>query len=168
MEQNGRSAQRAVRVVTMDLVVATLIFALGALVVFESVRLGASWGSDGPGAGYFPFYIGMLICICSFAVFIQSLLKRKDDRAVFVTGEQFKLVLVDLIPTTAYAVGVWLIGMYVSSALFIVLFMRIAGHYTWLRSTAVGVGVSVAAFVMFEIWFKIPLPKGPVEALIGF
>ena len=64
--------------------------------------------------------------------------------------------------------GVWLIGMYVSSALFIVLFMRIAGHYTWLRSTAVGAGVSVAAFVMFEIWFKIPLPKGPVEALIGF
>lgn len=168
MEQNGRSAQRAVRIVTMDLVVAALIFALGALVVYESVRLGAGWGSDGPGAGYFPFYIGALICICSFAVFVQSLLKGKADRAVFVTGEQFKLVLVVLIPTTAYAVGVWLIGMYVSSALFIVLFMKIAGHYTWLRSTAVGAGVSVSAFVMFEIWFKIPLPKGPVEALIGF
>ena len=26
----------------------------------------------------------------------------------------------------------------------------------------------VAAFVMFEIWFKIPLPKGPVERLLGF
>jgi hypothetical protein len=168
MEQNGKLAQRAVRVVTMDLVVAALIFALGALVVFESVRLGAGWGNDGPGAGYFPFYIGLLICICSFAVFVQSLLKGKADRAVFVNEEQFKLVLVVLIPTTAYAIGVWLIGMYVPSALFIVLFMRIAGHYTWLHSTAVGAGVSVAAFVMFEIWFKIPLPKGPVEALIGF
>lgn len=168
MEQNGKFAQRVVRVVTIDLVVAALIFALGALVVFESVRLGAGWGTDGPGAGYFPFYIGTLICVCSFAVFVQSLLKAKSDHAVFVTGEQFKLVLVVLVPTAAYAFGVWLIGMYVSSALFVVLFMRVAGHYTWLRSAAVGGGISVAAFVMFEIWFKIPLPKGPVEALIGF
>lgn len=168
MEQNGKPAQRVMRIVTMDLVVAALIFALGALVVFESVRLGASWGTDGPGAGYFPFYIGALICICSFAVFVQSLLKGKTDQAVFVTRERFKLVLVVLVPTAVYAFGVWLIGMYVSSALFIVLFMRVAGRYTWLRSTAVGAGVSVAAFVMFEIWFKIPLPKGPIEALIGY
>lgn len=168
MEQNGNSAQRTVRVVTVDMVVAALIFALGALVVYESRRLGASWASDGPEAGYFPFYIGAILCVCSLAIFAQSLLKLKSDRQVFVTGEQFKLVLVVLVPTTAYAVGVWLVGIYVSSALFIVLFMRFAGHYTWLRSVAVCAIVSLTSFVMFEIWFKIPLPKGPVEALIGF
>jgi putative tricarboxylic transport membrane protein len=168
MEQNGNSAQRAVRIVTMDLVVAVLIFAVGALVVYESRRLGASWGSDGPEAGYFPFYIGAILCVCSLVVFVQSLLKFKSDRQVFVTHEQFKLVLVVLVPTTAYAVGVWWIGIYVSSALFIVLFMRFAGHYTWLRSAAVCALVSVTSFVMFEIWFKIPLPKGPIEALIGY
>ena len=168
MPTKRSSAQRAVRVVTMDMVVAVIIFALGALVVFESVRLGASWGSDGPEAGYFPFYVGTLICICSLAVFVQSLLKRKSDQAVFVTEEQFRLVLVVLIPTTLYAIAVWKIGIYVSSALFILLFMRFAGHYSWLRSAAACALVSVSAFVMFEIWFKIPLPKGPVEALIGY
>jgi putative tricarboxylic transport membrane protein len=168
MEHNGSPAQRAVRIVTMDLVVAVLIFALGALVVYESWRLGASWASDGPEAGYFPFYIGAILCVCSLAVFLQSLLKLKSDRQVFVTGEQFKLVLVVLVPTTAYAIGVWLIGIYVASALFIVLFMRLAGHYTWLRSLGVCAMVSVTAFVMFEVWFKIPLPKGPIEALIGY
>lgn len=168
MEKNSDSAQRAVRIVTMDLVVAALIFALGALVVYESRRLGSSWGDDGPQAGYFPFYIGALICICSAAVFVQSLLKVRTDRKVFVTNEQFKLVLVVLVPTTAYVIGVWLIGIYVSSALFIVLFMRLAGKYSWMRGIAVGVGVSVSAFVMFEIWFKIPLPKGPIENLLGY
>ncbi len=168
MAQNGNSAQRAVRIVTMDLVVAVLIFAIGALVVYESWRLGASWASDGPEAGYFPFYIGAILCVCSLAVFLQSLIKFRSDRQVFVTHEQFKLVMVVLVPTTAYAIGVWLIGIYVSSALFIVLFMRLAGHYTWLRSAAVGAGVSLTSFVMFEIWFKIPLPKGPIEALIGY
>lgn len=168
MENRNNPAHRSVRVVTMDLVVAALIFALGALVVYESNRLGSSWVSDGPQAGYFPFYIGALICICSAAVFVQSLLKVKTDRKVFVTVEQFKLVMVILVPATAYVIGVWLIGIYVSSALFIALFMRLAGKYSWMRSIVVGVGVSVSAFVMFEIWFKIPLPKGPVENLLGY
>ena len=168
MERNGNPAQRSVRIVTMDLVVAVLIFALGALVVYESWRLGARWGSDGPEAGYFPFYIGLLISICGLAVFVQSVRKLRSDHAVFVTEEQFKLVLVVLVPTILYAIGVWLIGIYVSSALFMLLFMKFAGRYTWLRSAVVGVAVSLSAFVMFEIWFKIPLPKGPVEALLGY
>jgi hypothetical protein len=168
MKENNDSAWSAVRIVTMDLAVAALIFALGALVVYESRLLGSSWGDDGPQAGYFPFYIGLLICFCSAAVFVQSLFRVKTERSVFVTAQQFKLVLVILVPATAYVIGVWLIGIYVSSALFIALFMRIAGHYTWLRSTAVGVGVSLTSFVMFEIWFKIPLPKGPVENLLGY
>jgi hypothetical protein len=64
--------------------------------------------------------------------------------------------------------GVWLIGIYVSSLLFITLFMKLAGQYSWLRSLVVGLAVSVSAFVLFEIWFKIPLPKGPVERLLGY
>lgn len=168
MAHNGNPAERAVRVVTMDLVVAVLILALGALVVYESWRLGAKWGSDGPEAGYFPFYIGAILCICSVAVFVQSLVKLKTDRAIFVTEGQFRLVLVVLAPTALYAIAVWAIGIYVSSALFILLFMKFAGHYSWLRSAAVSVPVSVVSFVMFEIWFKIPLPKGPIEALIGY
>jgi len=168
MENSKDIEQRAVRVVTVDLAVAAIILALGALVVYESVRLGAKWGADGPEAGYFPFYIGALICICGAAVTVQSLLGLKSDRATFVTYEQFKLVLVVLLPTIAYAVGVWMVGIYVSSILFIALFMKFAGHYSWLRSAAVAGPVMVAAFLMFEIWFKIPLPKGPVERLLGF
>jgi hypothetical protein len=56
----------------------------------------------------------------------------------------------------------------VSSTVFICLFMRFVGAYTWLRSAVVGVAVSAAAFPLFEVWFTIPLPKGPLEALIGY
>ena len=31
-----------------------------------------------------------------------------------------------------------------------------------------GVLVPLVLFVVFEIWFLVPLPKGPVEALLGF
>jgi putative tricarboxylic transport membrane protein len=169
MAHNQNTAQGAARTVTVDLVVAGIIFALGVLVAWDSYRLGASWASDGPEAGYFPFRIGALLCICATVVFVQGLLRFKTDRAVFVGKEQFGQVLVILLPSTVYVFGVWLIGIYISSALFIALFMRLAGRrYTWLRSAVVGLAVSVIAFVLFEIWFKIPLPKGPFERLIGY
>jgi putative tricarboxylic transport membrane protein len=168
MAHNQNTAQGAARTVVIDLVVAVIIFALGALVSFDSYRLGASWASDGPQAGYFPFRIGALLCICATVVVVQGLLRVKADRAVFVGKAQFKQVLVILLPSTVYVFGVWLIGIYVSSALFIALFMRLAGRYSWLRSVIVGLAVGVTAFVLFEIWFKIPLPKGPFERLIGY
>ena len=168
MEHGNESAGRSVRVVTMDLIVAALIFVLGALVVFESYRLGSRWGADGPDAGYFPFYIGLLVCISSGAVFAQSLLRVKHDTRIFVQWSQFKQVLVILLPTTAYVLGIQLIGIYVPSAVFIGLFMRFAGRYSWLRSIVVGLAVSVGAFILFEVWFKIPLPKGPFERLLGY
>ena len=168
MENNNESAHRAVRIVTMDVVVAALILALGALVVYESNRLGSGWDENGPQAGYFPFYIGLLICICSAVVFVQSFVKLRTDRRVFVRLDQFKQVLVILLPSAAYVLGVQLIGIYVPSAVFIVLFMKFVGKYRWLRSAAVGLGVSVSAFMLFEIWFKIPLPKGPLERLLGY
>jgi hypothetical protein len=168
MAHNENTAQGAARSVVVDVVVAVLIFALGALVAWDSYRLGASWASDGPEAGYFPFRIGLLICICSAVVFGQALMRFRTDRKMFVSREQLGQVMVILLPSAVYVVGVWWIGIYVSSALFILLFMKVAGHYSWLRSVVVGLAVSVTAFVLFEIWFKIPLPKGPLERLLGF
>jgi hypothetical protein len=168
MAHNENSTRGTARVVVVDLVVALLIFALGAVVAFDSVRLGASWASDGPQAGYFPFYIGFLVCACSAVVAVQSLARLRTDRRVFVSSGQFRQVLVILLPSTIYVLGVWLIGIYVSSALFIALFMRFAGHYSSLRSAIVGLAVAGSAFVLFEIWFKIPLPKGPLERLLGY
>lgn len=168
MAHDHESAQAGTRTVLVELAVAAIIFALGALVAYDSYRLGSGWASDGPQSGYFPFYIGLFTCICSAVVFAQGLLRRNTDQQVFVTRSQLKRVLVILLPSTVYVLGVQLIGIYVSSALFITLFMRLAGKYSWIRSSAVGAGVSVSAFVMFEIWFKIPLPKGPLESLLGY
>jgi hypothetical protein len=168
MAHDHDSARAGTRTVLVELAVAAIIFALGALVAYDSYRLGSGWASDGPQSGYFPFYIGLFTCICGAVVFAQGLLRLKTDQQVFVTPLQLRRVLVILLPSTVYVLGVQLIGIYVSSALFIALFMKLAGRYSWLRSSAVGAGVSVGAFVMFEIWFKIPLPKGPLESLLGY
>ena len=68
-----------VRNFTVDTVVAAILFAVGAVVVFEARRLGSGWSSDGPGAGYFPFYIGLILSISSLGVIWQSRSKKTRD-----------------------------------------------------------------------------------------
>jgi len=168
MQHDPKAVPAAARTVIVDLIVAGIIFALGALVAYDSYRLGSSWGEDGPQTGYFPFYVALLICFSSAVVLVQALLRLKSDRQVFVESGQLRQVLIILVPSTLYVLGVQWIGIYVSSAVFIGLFMKTVGRYSWMRSATVGLGVCVASFLLFEIWFKIPLPKGPVEGLLGF
>ena len=148
-----------------ELVVAALLFVAGAVVVYDSYRLGSKWGSDGPQSGYFPFYIGLLICISSGINFAQALMARRMDPEIFVAWGPFKLVLTVLIPAAVYVLGVKYIGIYLASAIYIALFMAWLGKYSWLRSIAVGVAVNVSFFLMFEVWFKVPLYKGDLDPL---
>jgi len=148
-----------------ELVVAALLFMAGAVVVYDSYRLGSKWGSDGPQSGYFPFYIGLLICISSGINFAQVLMARRMDPEIFVAWGSFKLVLTVLIPAAVYVLGVKYIGIYLASAIYIALFMAWLGKYSWLRSIAVGVAVNVSFFLMFEVWFKVPLYKGDLDPL---
>jgi hypothetical protein len=108
------------------------------------------------------------VCISSVVVFVGGFLKLGSDTRIFVRLDQFRQVLVILLPSAAYVLGIQLVGIYVPSAVFIWLFMQIVGKYSVLRSAAVGLGVSGMAFLLFEVWFKIPLPKGPFETLIGY
>jgi|SRR5678815_740537 len=148
-----------------EVVVAALFLLLGAIVVWDSVRLGARWGADGPQAGYFPFYIAVLMCIASAVNLVLALLK-KEQRAFVGTG-QLKLVLSVLIPSVVYVALVAWLGIYVASAIFVAFFMRWLGKYMWWKVAAVSIGNSVVFFLIFEMWFKVPLPKGVLERLLG-
>jgi hypothetical protein len=148
----------------VEAVVATLLFGLGAVVAFKSWQLGAGWREDGPGPGYFPFYIGLLICAASGAVF-SGALRGRGDGEVFVTRPQLKLVLTVFWPSLAFVVVVQVLGLYVGSMLFIAAFMVLIGRYGWGKSVFVGGTVMVLAFLLFEVWFKVPLYKGLVNPL---
>jgi hypothetical protein len=161
----GREGRRALGQRSAEIAMAVLFFAAGALVVFDSVRLGIGWADDGPRAGYFPFYVGLLICIAALVNGARATLVSRDK--TFVQVGQLKLVLTVLVPTAVYVATVSWIGIYVSSAVLIGLFMRWLGKYAWWKVLAVSVGTSVALFLVFELWFQVPLPKGPLESMLG-
>jgi hypothetical protein len=150
---------------TVDAVVAVIMFVFGAVVVFEARRLGAGWASDGPGAGYFPFYIGLIICISALGIFYQARFGKSRDGATFVDREQFKRVLSVLLPAAVYVLAIYFIGLYVASALYIAVFMVVLGKYPALKSLLLAVIICAVFFAMFEVWFKVPLFKGTLEPL---
>ncbi len=163
----GTGAKTAIKTRTMEIAVAIFILLCGAIVIYDSVRLGAKWGEDGPQAGYFPFYIGLILCAASVINLFAALAAARRADSNFVELGKLKLVFSVLIPTAVYAALIAPLGLYLASTVFIAFFMRWLGKYPWWLVAAVSIGNSVIFFLIFEVWFKIPLPKGPLEAALG-
>lgn len=151
---------------TMEVVTAIFFLAVGGLVMWDSHRMGAGWSEDGPQSGYFPFYVGLLMSVATLVNLFKAL--RYRHLTSFVSRGKLALVMAIFVPCLVYLGTMQLLGLYVASAIFIAVFMRWQGKFSWLESAGTGLGVSLALFLMFEVWFKVPLLKGPLEAAFGF
>jgi len=164
--ESGETPQRVLaRNCTVDAVVAAVLFIVGAVVVVQARALGAEWTSDGPGSGYFPFYIGLILCIASAGIFYQAVVSKKRDTRAFVDREQFIRVLSVFVPAIFYVIVITFVGIYIASAIYIAVFMIVLGKYPAWKAAFIGVVVSAAFFAMFEVWFKVPLYKGTLDPL---
>ena len=163
--QQPEAERTGVPTFAVEAAVATLVLLMGLLVLFGSRKLGSGWTSDGPGAGYFPFYIGIILCISGAGVLYQSVFGKKRNHDIFVDGEQIRRVMAVLVPAVVFVAAIQVLGMYVASAVYIAGFMIILGKYPRAKSIALALTISVVFFLMFEVWFKVPLAKGWLDPL---
>ena len=163
---HDESSQAVITTRTAELIVGALLAAFGMLVLLSNYRIGAGWADDGPQAGYFPFRMGVFILIASIAVIVQAVLK--NDRSPFVGKDQLRQVAIVFVPLLLYVAVLQAIGIYVASALFIALFMIFVGKFAWWKAVAIGAGISLLLFWVFEVQFLVPLPKGPLERFFGY
>lgn len=151
---------------SVEIGVALFIALLAVVGVIGSLKVGTGWGPEGPKAGFFPFYISLIV-LGSCAVNLIGVFREFSGRELFADWGQLRQVFSVIIPTTVYVFAVPVLGMYVSSGLLIAVFMKWIGRYSWLLVAAVAIGVPVATYIMFERWFLVPLPKGPLEDWLG-
>jgi hypothetical protein len=166
-QQPEAQVRTGVPTFAVEAAVAALVILLGLVVIFGVRNLGIGWSTDGPGAGYFPFYIGLILCISGAGTLYQSLLGKKRNMEIFVDGEQIRRVLVVLIPAAVYVGAIQLLGMYVASAIYIAGFMIVLGKFDRVKSVVTALVIAGLFYSMFEIWFKVPLHKGLLNPL-GF
>lgn len=155
---------------TMNIAVAAILMTVAMIVMIASYRLGAGWSKDvGPESGYFPFYVALFMFISSTATLLQYVRKPGSETGgSFIARHELVMVLQVLIPMTIFVVLSIYIGIYISMILFIGFFMIWLGKYPLIKTIPVVIAVPVILFVVFEIWFLVPLPKGPVEAWLGY
>ncbi|KQU77961.1 tricarboxylate transporter [Rhizobacter sp. Root16D2] len=146
---------------------AGVLAAIALIVIVDSLRVGIGWADDGPRAGYFPFYIGGLLLAASLAIVVGELRRWRQPDPPFAERAQLRSVVAVLLPMVVYVALIWGLGIYLASALLIGYFMRRHGQYRWPATAAVSVGVPLLLFAVFEKWFLVPLPKGPIEHLLG-
>jgi putative tricarboxylic transport membrane protein len=149
-----------------DVLTASILIIFGGLVLFDATRLGFGWGTDGPQSGFFPFFLALIMVVCCSIIIVQEAGRANDRR--FASWESLRPVLKVLWPATV-AVGLmqWL-GLYVASALYLGFYMRWVGRHSWIAVAALSVGVPVVTFLVFEKWFLVPMPKGPLETWLGY
>ena len=150
-------------VAVMEVAVAALLIVIGLVVAWDSYRLGAGWGSEGPRAGYFPLRLGLILAGCGAVILAQALWKRSELGEPFVEAGKLRPVLTVALPTVAYvALTAWQ-GIYGASALFITLFMIFVGRFSWWKAVVTALTTSLVLLWMFEVVFQTPLPKNAAD-----
>ena len=157
---------------TADLVTAAVLMLVGGVVLVDAVRLGIGWGQEGPRSGFFPFWLATLLILISAIVLVQA--ARRSATRSFATRDQLRPVAKVLGPLVGFVLvtdppGPWTgLGLYVAAGLYLGFYMRWVGRHRWLPVAALSIAVPVIAFVVFEEWFLVPMPKGPLEDWLGY
>lgn len=151
----------------VEIGVCIAIAALAGIGIIGALRVGIGWGAEGPRAGFFPFYVSLAVILAS-ALNLAQVLRSSDEGTLFATWDQIKKVLAVVIPTAVYVAIIPSAGIYVSSVLLIAVFMFWLGKYRLSVALPVALVVPVLFFILFEKWFLVPLPKGPLEHFFGY
>ena len=147
-------------------ITAVVLMMLGGVVIFDALRLGTGWGTDGPKSGFFPFWLAVILVVTCALILVQALRERSSEP--FVTRARLAPVLKVLVPATAAVALMQFVGLYVAAALYLGFYMRLVGRHTWFVVVAIAMLVPVVTFLVFETWFLVPMPKGPLEAWLGY
>jgi len=152
----------------VDVGVSIVLLALAGLLGFDNWRTGMGWDSTGPQAGYFPFYLSVILAAAALYGLVKEFLAwRREAGETFVVAEQLRRVLQVFVPTLVFCLVTQWLGIYVASFLLVAGFMIYIGRIAAWKSILTALIFCAAMFVTFDIAFDVIMPKGPVEAWFG-
>jgi len=153
-----------------DTVCAIILLIGAAVVAGEGLRLGIGWSTDGPQSGFFVFYLGLALGLASAVVLGQAILLTDAPlyRKPFVGAGQLTPVVKVAVPAAAMVLLTYFVGLYVAGALYLGVYMRWIGRHSWALTVLLAVAIPTVTFLIFEVWFLVSMPKGPLEAYLGY
>lgn len=154
-----------------NLGLAIFLFLIGAITMYDSVRLGFRWDPGfGPGAGYLPFYLSLGVLLCTSIFIVKQVIQLSKvgivgDKPLIQEGG-LKPILWVLIPSTVMVILVSIIGLHIAAGIYLIFYMRVVGKIGWLECLLVGILMPVGMYIVFDRLFLIPLPDGMIGAYL--
>jgi hypothetical protein len=153
---------------TMEVATALFTGLLGGLICYGSFEFGTGWGDAGPEPGYFPFYVGSIIVAASAVNLATACVRHRRELAEeFLSVEQGRRILSFFVPMLLFVLISSFLGLYVGMFLYLSGVMIHQGGYRLPKAAAIGLVTVVINYLLFEVWFQVPLLKGPLEAFLG-
>jgi putative tricarboxylic transport membrane protein len=153
---------------SVEIVVSLLLLVVAVTLGYDNWRTGIAWDSTGPQAGYFPFYLSVILGGASLYGLVTTFLARRAPLDTFVTRAQLRRVMLVFVPTALFCLATQYLGLYVASFFLIAGFMRMVGKIALWKSLLTAFIFSAIVFVTFDIAFDVIMPKGPLEAAFGY
>jgi len=122
-----------------------------------------------PGPGIFPLIVGSVVVLLASAQMIQAFWrwqKAKTNRAINkqmpAQGEAvderrpwFMALII-----AAYILLLNLLGFYVCTFFLVAASSKLIGARDWIRPMALAIGVLIFCYLLFDMWLRLPLPRG--------
>lgn len=140
---------------------------LGLLLTYQSTKLSV-WSRIGPDEGFFPLLLGILIMGLSLLVIVQSLFSaRAQEKEKTLEEQKREVSLFRLasyaIPMLLYALLIEWVGFLITSGLFLIIIFKYVERQSWKITSLVGLFSIIGSYLIFVVWFKVPLPKGLIK-----
>jgi hypothetical protein len=145
-----------------DIYVALGLMVVGLLVIGDAVRLGFGWGMSGPEAGFFPFYMGLGVVICTFFIVLRAIriYRKEGPGKPLIKAGGLTPILWVLLPAAGMVLLTELIGLHLSTVLYLIFYMGVIGKTPWPKTVVISILVPLVIYILFDKIFLIPLPEG--------
>jgi putative tricarboxylic transport membrane protein len=142
-----------------DRVTALLLLALSVAFVVVGRRY-PYWGENGPGSGFFPFWLGLAMGVLAVLLFVGAARPGRPDAGWLPAGRGRRRLVAVIGLTVAFVALLDRVGMILGTALFLLVVLRFVEGYSWHRSAGVALGAAAACYLVFVQWLRVPLPAG--------
>lgn len=143
-------------------VASIVLFLFSIALMIESRKLVFTAEFGRPGAGFFPFWLGVLLAILSFQLFLQNrpTEAERDEASPFADLRRLGKPALILASLFVFALTLPFLGFLVAIGLFLAFLLVPVEKHRWLPGLITAVVGGFAFYLIFEVWLDVPLPIG--------
>ncbi len=135
-------------------------------VMVQAWQVGFGWVGGQPRAGFFPFWLGLLMAVCGVVVLAPALVASKASGGAFFQDRTALTSVIKVSVTGAVMLALtYLVGFYAAAIAYLFVYTRFVGKHRWSAVIVMSLLIPYGSYILFERTLKILLPRGMFSVL---